>query len=241
MIRGVLYERNGTLFVVKDFSDLIQKHIATIGIWEPDLVDLLKSISNQINEKKGKCHLVNIGAHIGTVCIACANHFSRITAFEPVKSTFDHLNLHRTLNEITHMKTYNVALSDSHHKAKIVFNTKNTGGCHIVSDYEVKNNIRHAQNYIINENVNCVPMDSIDFEDTIDVLLVDIEGHDEKFIQGAEQTIKKHLPILIMEIWTDSKRKYENMNTTQSETIQRIVSLGYKTVKKINHDTFIFL
>lgn len=237
---GVIYDRCDTLFVVKDFSDLIQHHIATKGLWEPDLVNLLKSISTQITQNIGKCHLVNVGAHIGSVCMASAKHVSRITAFEPVKSNFDHLNLHKNLNSANHMTTHNLALSDSNCESKIVFNPQNTGGCHVVSDYEIANSIRHAQNHI-KDTVQCVPMDSIQFDDSIEILLVDIEGHEEKFIKGAEQTIKKYKPVIIIELWTDEKRKHENMKTTQSEMIQKITSFGYNTVKQLGIDTFIFI
>lgn len=239
-VSGVIYKVEDTLFVVKDFSDLIQKHIATRGFWEPDIINILRSLARQITEQCGKCHLVNVGAHIGSVSIPCANSFSRVTAFEPVRSTFEHLNLHCALNQIKHMKTYNLALSDFEHSARVVFDRKNTGGCHVVSDFEFQHNIRHARHCADDHNVNCVAMDSITFDDTIEVLLVDIEGHEERFIKGAEQTLKKHLPVLIIELWTDSKRQYENMTTTQKEMIQKITSFGYKTVKKLGVDTFIF-
>lgn len=239
-ISGVIYNVNNTFFVVKDFSDLIQHHIATKGTWEPDLINVLKSISTQITNNIGKCHLVNVGAHIGSVCVASAKHFSRVTAFEPVKSNFDHLNLHKDLNRLNHMTTHNLALSDSKYESKIVFNPKNTGGCHVVSDYEVENSIRHAQNHI-KDTVQCVQMDIIDFEDSIEILLVDIEGHEERFIKGAEQTIKRNLPVIIIELWTDTKRQHENMKTTQSEMINKIIFLGYNTVKQLGVDSFIFL
>lgn len=237
---GVLYEIEGKLFVVKDFSDLIQRHLATRGLWEPELVGVLKSVSRQIYARSGKCHLVNVGAHIGSVSVACASGCSRISAFEPVKSNFEHLNLHRDLNRLEHMRTYNVALSDSEYESKIVFNPKNTGGCHVVSDEEVEQNIRHAGDYVRGEAVQCVSMDSIEFEESIDILLVDIEGHEERFLRGAKETIKKYLPVVIIELWTDTKRRHENMQKSQSEMIQSIVSLGYIKVARLGVDTFIF-
>ena len=237
---GVVYNIDGNLFVVKDYADLIQKHLATNGLWEPELVAVVKSIAQQIMVKKGKCHLVNVGAHIGTICIACASSVSRISAFEPVKSNFEHLNLHRNLNAVTHMTTYNFALSDHTHNSKIVFNEKNTGGCHVVSTDEIENNIRHAQNHIRNASVECVPLDEFDFNETIDIMLVDIEGHEEKFLKGAENTLRTNLPVIIIEIWTDQKRKHENMPTSQHEVIQKISALGYTTVKQVGADTFVF-
>jgi hypothetical protein len=47
-------------------------------------------------------------------------------------------------------------------------------------------------------------------------MLVDIEGMEDKFLIGAEQTLKKDLPDLLIEIWNDDKRKYENYTATNN-------------------------
>jgi hypothetical protein len=41
-------------------------------------------------------------------------------------------------------------------------------------------------------------------------MLVDIEGLEYEFLLGAEQSIKRCKPIIIVEIWNNNKRKSEN-------------------------------
>lgn len=239
-VLGVIYNVNETLFVVKDYADLIQKHIATSGQWEPELVNVIRSVSQQITHQKKKCHLVNVGAHIGSICIACANCCSHISAFEPVKSNFEHLNLHRNLNSVSHMTTYNFALSDHTHTSKIVYDQKNTGGCHVVSEYEIEKGIKHAQNHLKDVEVNCIRLDDVHFNETIDLMLIDIEGHEERFLKGAKETLKKNLPVIIIEIWTDEKRQHENMSMSQQQMVQKISELGYNNTQQIGIDMFLF-
>ncbi len=70
-------------------------------------------------------------------------------------------------------------------------------------------------------------------------MLVDIEGFEYDFLFGAKNKIKKNKPIIIIEIWGDTKRKHENMKETQEEVINYIKSLNYTLIKNIGDD-FIF-
>jgi hypothetical protein len=70
-------------------------------------------------------------------------------------------------------------------------------------------------------------------------MLVDIEGLEYEFLLGAEQSIKKNKPIIIIEIWNNNKRKLENITQTQEEVINYIKSLKYTLIKTIDDD-FIF-
>ena len=242
VVEGVIFRINDTLFVVKDFSDLIQRHISSSRLWEPDLVGIIKTAGANISREQGNSHLVNVGAHIGTICVPCAHSFSTVTAFEPVRSNFDHLNLHKDINALQHLSTFNLALSDCEQTANVVFNPRNTGGTHVVNKEDIQKNIRHAQSCLDDSHtVNCVTLDSMSQKlDKIDVLVVDIEGHEDKFIDGAHKTIHNQLPVLIIEIWTDEKRRFENMPLTQIQMIKRIYNLGYSSVKQLGIDTFIF-
>ena len=55
-------------------------------------------------------------------------------------------------------------------------------------------------------NVDCVvrtvkvdKIDNYDFDD-VDLMKIDVEGHEEYVIEGARNVIKKNMPILIVEI-----------------------------------------
>ena len=48
------------------------------------------------------------------------------------------------------------------------------------------------------------------------------------------------MPILIIEIWNNYKRKKENMKTSQEDVSNYIISFGYKLLNKSSND-FIFV
>jgi hypothetical protein len=114
----------------------------------------------------------------------------------------------------------------------------NTGGMHVFTENDIKNNVRSANltDKKIKNKIN--KLDNLDI-DNFDIMLVDIEGFEYDFLLGAENKIKKNKPIIIIEIWGDKKRKYENMIQTQEEVINYIKSLNYTLIKNIGDD-FIF-
>ena len=234
LIEGVIVRIDDTRFVIKDESDLIQRHLASGSMWETSLVQYVQNLGTP------EAHLVNVGAHIGTICVPAASRYALVTAFEPMPENFQHLKLHRDINSVTNMCVVNAALSDTTGLRRVVFNPQNTGGTHVVTDHDVQHKRRHAQNAMKDTHVVCCPLDRLHMARKVDVLLVDIEGHEEEFITGAERTLRDDLPHLIIEIWTDEKRRHENMISSQQDVIQRILSLGYHECTQFAADTFIF-
>ena len=76
-------------------------------------------------------------------------------------------------------------------------------------------------------------------DDGITTLVLNGEIIYKALLKGAIKKIHENKPIIIMEIWGNSKRKLENMSTTQEEVINSIFDLGYKLAKKLN-DNYIF-
>ena len=114
----------------------------------------------------------------------------------------------------------------------------NTGGMHVFTENDIKNNIRSANltDKQIKNKMN--KLDNLEI-DNFDIMLVDIEGFEYEFLLGAKQKIIKNKPIIIIEIWNNNKRKLENMIETQEQVINYIITLNYKLIKIIGDD-FIF-
>jgi hypothetical protein len=84
------------------------------------------------------------------------------------------------------------------------------------------------------------PLDGIKEIDNFDIVLIDIEGMEDRFLLGARNKIVKNKPIIITEIWDDNKRKSENMFSSRQDIINVITSLGYTLYKNIDDD-YVFL
>lgn len=241
---GEIVDVDGHLFVITDAADLIQAHIVSGRLWESRLVDKLGDVAALVRARSGGiAHLVNVGAHIGTLSVPLCRAYTSVVAFEPVRETFDHLVLNARLNACDNMIMYNLALSDKAQSAGVVFDASNTGGTHVVTDADVQHDRRRARDREVGENarsVRCVDLDSIVLPHVPDVVVVDVEGHESEFLDGARRTLARHKPILVMEVWTDAKRRFENMHTTEADVVDKVLAFGYANCTRFSEDTLIF-
>jgi hypothetical protein len=77
-----------------------------------------------------------------------------------------------------------VALSDSEGEVKLCKSIANSGMTHIGET---------------GETVQCEPLDRWKIRD-VDLIKIDVEGHELAVLQGAEHTILRNRPVLFMEI-----------------------------------------
>ena len=231
-IEGISYE-------IRNKEDVIQKTLLNGKQWSSKILELLKS------RMKQKGHFVNVGAHIGTITLPMSKFASRVSAFEPFPKTFDHLKKNVELHKLSNVDIYNMALGDKHESVFFMDDNNdrlknNNGGMHVFTSNDLITGERSASiAKIENLGIVSMPLDNMNL-DKIDLMLVDIEGMEDKFLIGAKQTLEKDLPDLVIEIWNDDKRKEENIIITRQQIIDKILSFGYNKVEKIDDEDFLF-
>jgi len=229
----------GTFYEIRNKKDMIEKTLLNGQQWSPKILELLKSRIKQ------KGHFVNVGAHIGTITLPMAKISSKVTAFEPFPKTFNHLKKNIELNNLQNVDIYNLALGDKYENIFFMDDNNdrlknNNGGMHVFTSNDLLTGKRSSSMAKLeNTGIMSIPLDSMNL-DKIDLMLVDIEGMEDKFLIGAKETLKKDLPDLLIEIWNDEKRKEENILITQQQIINNIMSLGYNKVENIDVEDFLF-
>jgi FkbM family methyltransferase len=237
---------SGIRYVIHNKNDCIQKTLLNGNQWNENIITIIK---NYILEKK-LSHFLNIGSHIGSVCLPISLYIKKVTAIEDYPDTYKHLCQNIQLNELSNVNTINVAVGNSEEDIYFLSTDKicpieninrvinNTGGIHVLTEYDIKNNVRsaHLTDKKIKNKIN--KLDNLQV-DHFDIMLVDIEGLEYEFLLGAKQSIQRCKPIIIVEIWNNNKRRSENMKQSQEEVITYIISLNYRLVKNICDD-FIF-
>lgn len=230
---------DGVVYEIRNPRDIIEKTLLEGHAWSPDIVGMLAA------RMRPNAHFVNVGAHIGTVCIPLAKAAARVTAFEPFPKTFDHLKRNVELNALTNVSLHNAALGDKHERVFFIDDASerikaNSGGMHVLTADDVRTGARSAALARADTTgVPCVTLDSMRLA-PIDAMLVDVEGMEDKLIAGARETLRRDLPLLLIEIWGDAKRAEESMSTTQREVIDAIMRLGYTSVERVADDDFLF-
>ena len=237
---------SGIKYIIHNQYDCIQNKLLNGTQWNEDIVHIIK---NYISKNR-LAHFLNIGSHIGSVCLPISLCIDKVTAIEAYPRTYTHLCENIVLNNITNITTMNIAVGNSEEDVYFMSDEiicpvehinrvkNNSGGMHVFTENDINNNTRSAwlTDRQIKNKVN--KLDNLKIGH-FDIMLVDIEGFEYPFLLGAQTEIKKNMPIIIIEIWNNYKRKRENMIETQEDVINYITSLNYILVKQIGDD-FIF-
>ena len=147
----------------------------------------------------------DVGANVGFWTVPLAQLAKRrggcVYAFEPVLSNFNKLRENIDHNGVADAAIlHNFGLSDGARTAQISLredfdNGSKTGNAALVID---KDDLRfHCTEVHLRTLDEALPRESLDF------IKLDIEGHEDSFLTGAEKTLQRCLPIIYMEINDD--------------------------------------
>lgn len=165
---------------------------------------------------------LDIGAHVGSYSVELANYFKNVHSFESCTRTYNFLCANIALNKLDYkIKTYNFGLGDENAKKDFFFRNEDGGG----NGFFLKNE-DHNFNKI---SVDMKTLDSLNIEDKIGFIKIDVEGFELNVLKGAENTLKKNnFPKFIFECW----RNYEGKELLFSY----IKNLGYKIITLYGFD-----
>ena len=158
---------------------------------------------------EGNGTLINVGANIGSVLIPLMQdlRFRQALAFEPSQRNFGYLQINTSQNDLLdQVQLFPLGLSDANRTAEFELSPRNSG------DHRVRENAADAtRKSCYGEldrevvSVQLRTLDSVVAEEGIEIgphslIWVDIQGHEGRFLSGAQQTIGQGLPV-ITEFW----------------------------------------
>ncbi|MGH9437859.1 MAG: FkbM family methyltransferase [Terriglobia bacterium] len=194
-------------------------------VYEPDTISYMIS-------KCGDMDIIHAGTFFGDFLPALANAIdpnSLIFAYEPNHESWRCAKITLELNEINNVKLMNAALGAQRGNAQLQtegeMGVPLGGGSRVVGSHElVKSNL-----------VNVVTIDeTIPENRRIGILQLDVEGYEAEALSGALSTIRRCLPILILEVLPGT-------DVTQSAWFNaNILALGYRYAFKL-HGNSVYL
>jgi len=146
--------------------------------------------------------VLDVGANQGHVTVAALKSYpgARVICFEPVKGLFDRLNssLEKYKDRVT---LYNQALSDTNGEAEI--NISTFSGANSLSPQSAFHKaLNPGVAEIGREKVKLVRLDDIAADlpaAEIDVMKIDVEGHELNVLRGGETFIKNKVDTILIE------------------------------------------
>ncbi len=174
--------------------------------------------------------ILDIGANVGAFLYQLENKLKQenMYAFEPNKKLYNRLK-----RLFPHMKVWSLALSDENTTAE--FKVPVINGKLIASRGTLNTEFKEkGEEKSYTETVKVIRLD--DWSETerftkVDFIKIDVEGNELKTLSGAEKTIRKFLPTLMVEM------EQRHHDKPIWDDISRIESWGYEA-KYLNRNNF---
>jgi FkbM family methyltransferase len=202
--------------MIVDVSDYIG-HYYLFGFRDPAQANLFALCKEHFN-------VMDIGANIGFTVLKLATRASRgkVIGFEPDPVNFSFSSRNLALNGFDNAKVLNIGLGASEGEVRMeVTSAGNRGGNRIsatAAGTGDKVKIRRLDSLFPELNIA-----------SLDLVKIDVEGYELHVLNGGEQTIRKHKPVLFVEVDDNHLRAHGH---SAAELIAFIRQLGYRTIVK---------
>ena len=197
------------------------------GWWVPDADDEYHHNDRNNHDNKifqviddntsGYNHVVDVGGNVGKWASHFAPKYKKVTVFQPAHYHIECFKLN--CSKFNNIELHEYGLSNQPSKGKLdVYIEGHLGSTRILDDND--------------GDIQMKTMDSLNFAH-IDVLKIDVEGRELHVLEGAEQTLKKLSPIVVIErcVLNSSAFGYD-----KKATHDLLTSYGYKRIFKLTRD-----
>jgi FkbM family methyltransferase len=202
-----------------DTNSWLERWILNRGFYEPELVEFLERCL-----RPGMV-AIDVGANIGchTLVMATAVGASgRVFAFEPNPATCDRLRANVCLNRLSNVEIVPLCLSNS--------NRWQTLFAPLGSEYNQGLASMHRGNLgerCLEITVAPITLDAFVHDhklDRLDVIKIDVEGHEYQVLTGARRVLEEFRPTLVFEF---SERQWATAGVRAEELEEYLQELGY--------------
>lgn len=166
-------------------------------------------------------HVVDVGANYGHFTMAAAAAVGpqgRVTSFEPNPGSFARLQTHIGLNRLSHVRPFQMGLSDAEGTLTLSVPRINSGEASFgPSDYDD----------IYQVSCRVGTLDDVIAGKAVDFIKIDVEGFECNVIKGARETISNSRPLVLTEV---VDRHLERANSSRTDLLTLMKSLDYTPV-----------
>lgn len=160
---------------------------------------------------------IDIGANIGIYTYYFSKFCKRVESFEPVKIFTS--DLRESIKNKSNIKLNSIGLSNKEGEFEIYTPYLKDEKRLDVGLTSLEKPVGHKK--FITTKINLKKLDDYSFEG-VELIKIDVEGHEFEVIEGAEKTIAKCKPIILIEI-EQRHLKSKNINVV----FGKLINLGY--------------
>ena len=168
--------------------------------------------------------IFDIGANLGwySIMLALMDDNKKIFSFEPINEVFKQMNENISLNKLANISTYCFALSDSESEVEMYYSPNQTGATSFKNLYNTTEKSRVIRTKTLDDFFFNTKLKTLDF------IKCDVEGAELLVLKGGLESIKKHLPILFLEILRKWSKKFDYH---PNDILNLLAQIGYRCFK----------
>ncbi len=169
--------------------EYIQRILLSGAEYEPELTRFISTCLGPGNV------FLDVGSNLGYYSILGAfkvGNTGQVHAFEPSPAQFRHLQLNKSINQLTNLKTNQTALADTSGDRSLYLTEGWNHGIH---------SLGKANGRTLPCKIKCTTLDAYVLANnlpTIDLMKVDVEGAELLVFQGGARTLEKSPPRIII-------------------------------------------
>jgi FkbM family methyltransferase len=169
---------------------------------------------------------LDVGANDGWYSLFAAQKVGetgQVVAFEPSDREFERLQQNVQFNQLSQIKTLNIALGDTTAQMHLKVADAEHAGQNTLGQFSYS-----AIQEVGLQTVSIYPLDIIVAGEAIsrvDVIKIDIEGAEHAFLTGAKQTLLQHYPLLLIELLEPALAA---QGSSIAVVLDFLIALGYE-------------
>lgn len=179
-------------------------------LWEPHIIQFLKY------ELTTMSNFIDVGSNYGYISIRASKLCNRVFSFEPQLFMYNLSKISISDNAITNIEVSNFALGDETKEINLSKIDYSGEGIHV-------GEVSVGYSTDIGEIAKIIKLDDI-FNDTVDIIKIDVQGYEKFVLNGSKEIIKKNTPTLIVEIESHQLNKF---NYSSEQLLNFIRNLDY--------------
>jgi len=201
-----------------------EKHLCKMVLASQPKVDgkgtyQYQKLTAALQQVKRKGLALDVGMHIGLWSMHLVKQFRSVVGFEPVAEHIECLKLN--MAGAKNWEVYNCALGSKPGTVGLKCFDGSTGSTQIQDGAG---------------GISMRRLDDFTFNDPIDLIKIDVENYEYFVLEGGEQIIRRHQPVIILEQKGNGKNGKLTYDKDQYASLELLKSWGAKQKFEMNGD-----
>ncbi len=202
---------------------MFQRYATAHGLLDLDVTKTAEAAS--LCQQHGRA--LDIGAHIGAISVFLSRHFEKVSAFEAIPQTFETLLMN--VSDLENVQAFNVAVSSDAGELFFSHFQRHSQLSHVETALDLRKTERVGP-------IKGATIDSFAYDD-VSFIKIDVEGHELPVLTGAQATILRCRPVILMEQGGNEEKHFGRKRNEASEFLEALgLALDPNFSKKFQKD-----